>query len=153
MPVQPFSQPSKIIKYAFIIESFFNIAGGVGMVAAPTTILSLMARSPSFVSPISTLFLQLTGGLVVSFAVPLALGLRAGPREKIMAYQFLAAGEIILIPLLVVKWASSTDAGMADDSKLMLMAGTLLPFLLFRFWCLGWKLEWFGREKSRNRLE
>jgi hypothetical protein len=153
MAVQPASQPIKIIKYAFIIESIFNIAGGTAMLVAPTTILNLMARSPSFVSPISILFLQVAGGLVVSFAAPLGLGLLAGSREKIMAYQFLAAGEMILIPLLLMKWVSSTDAGMADNSKLLLMGGTLLPFLLFRFWCLGWRLEWFGQEKGSKRID
>jgi hypothetical protein len=144
--------PSKIITYAFAMEAVLNMAGGALLVAAPAQVLGFLSRSPSFVSPIAILFTQITGGLFASFAAPLILGLKAGPREKRAAYQFLAAGELISIPILVGKWLNGTDSGMNDDKKLLALTVFFLPLLTWRVWCLGWRAEWFGREKGDIHL-
>jgi hypothetical protein len=148
MATLPTSQSSKIITWAFGIETAFNIGFGAAAVTFPVQILEQMARSPAFITPTATFLTQMTGGLVLSFAAPLAIGLRAGPREKKMAYWILGAGEVVLIPLLVGKWLNGSDAGLSDNVKLLGMAGNLLPFLLWRAWCLGWRPQWFGKEKG-----
>jgi hypothetical protein len=144
--------PSKIITYAFAMESVLNMAGGALLVAAPTQVLNFLSRSPSFVSPIAILFTQITGGIFASFAAPLILGLRAESREKRLAYQFLAAGELISIPILVGKWLNGTDSGMSDNIKLLALTGFFFPLLVWRVWCLGWRSDWFGREKGDIHL-
>lgn len=142
------SESSSILKGAFGLEIALNTIAGVVLIASPTTALTQMARSTAFITPTATLLAQLAGSMIMSFSAPLVLGLRAGPRDRKMAYWFLAAGEVVLVPVLVGKYLNGTDAGVKDNKELLVMASNLLVFFVWRVWCLGWRPQWFGVEQT-----
>lgn len=129
-----------IIQYALIFESLANVYGGTVALLAPKWCIAGMLgpREAANPSPSTLTLVQGFGAMVYALTVPLILSLPDGPQAKAVraiTYYTLGAGELFLIPLLLVKAKQDPASGFKSD-VLMKAVGSLAPFAAWRAYVL-----------------
>jgi len=150
------SAPGTIIRYAFALESAFNVLGAAGMLLTPRSILTFLASSPSQITPLAVSLTQWFGAVVFALTAPLILCLpntRRAVESRTTTYWTLAAGEGILVPLFLWQLGNGEEGSGFTRQALVMGAVQLGALVGWRLYVLLRRPEWIGRYREVRKEE
>lgn len=144
------------MRYALGIESALNLLGCTGMLLFPSHILSLLVTTPAEITATALSVTQWVGALGYALTAPMLLALpntRRGIESRATVYVSLAAGEMMLAPLLLWQALGKSEGSGMTRRALLLAGCSMLPHLPWRFFVLLGKPEWIGRYRDERKEE
>jgi hypothetical protein len=144
-PNKPFyGSPTRLLRGAFAFESFLFTLESTRLILFPASHLLTLARTPLFITPISTYLARIWGSNALALALPLAWSASsyASPRERRLTYWMLGAADAFAITCGITLAITGVDNGMKSGLSWKLAIGQALP-LCWRIYCLAFKPDWF----------
>jgi hypothetical protein len=142
------------IRLAFLLESLLNLFT-IPLITHPQVILPYILLDPKSITHSTLFFARLFGGLVVgALTTALWCGLpntKPSIDSRPTTYILLAAGEMVLIPLLILE---AMKGGKVERGAVISVKGCLgviaclAPPLAWRVWVLGFRRELMGRYRE-----
>lgn len=148
------STGTSLFRSALLIESSFNIVGGLTMLLYPTQVLSSMTYAPptfsttpaATITPLSAQLVQWLGGLVLALTTPLLLSCpntAAGVASRYTTYWTLGMGEVCLLGVMAMQWVQGSSV--FTGRVLAGSAGVLGVTLAWRVYAIILRPELAGR--------
>lgn len=150
------SAPGTIIRYAFALESAFNVLGAAGMLLTPHPILAFLAPSPSQITPLAVSLTQWLSAVVFALTAPLLLCLpntRRAVESRTTAYWTLAMGEGILVPIFLWQLGKGEEGSGFTRRALVAATVQLGALVGWRLYVLLGRPAWIGRYREVRKEE